>query len=79
MTSSDTVQKNMNALYSARKNVIAAENSEKIGRALRHQVRTYAYDECDNGDKVYFKRKHFKGWKGASVEMEKDGQAVLVK
>ena len=37
-TSSEIIRKNMNALHSARKNIIQAENSEKIRRALWHQV-----------------------------------------
>ena len=57
--SSDVVRKNINARCSARKNFTTTENSEKIRRALRHQVRTYVDDEYDNGDKVYFKRKDF--------------------
>ena len=46
----------MNALCKACKNFTAAENSDKIRRVLRHQVRTYAGSQYDNGDKVYFKR-----------------------
>ena len=69
----------MNALYSARKNYVAAENSEKIRRALRHQVRTYADENYENGEQVYFKRKNYKGWKGPSVVLGKDGQTVIVK
>ena len=78
-TSSDIIRKNMNALYSARKNFIAAENSEKIRRALRHQIRTYADEIYENGDKIYFKRKSFKGWKGPGIVIGKDGQTVVVK
>ena len=66
-TSSEIIQKNMNALHSARKNFIQAENSEKIRRALRHQVRTYADEVYENGEKVYYKRKDHKGWKGPGI------------
>lgn len=41
-------------------------------RALRHQTSTYGNDEYENGEKVYFKRKDFKVWKGPGVVMGKD-------
>ena len=79
VSSSDIIQKNMNALHSARQNFIAAESSEKIRRALRHKVRTYADVIYENGDRVYYQRKNFKGWKGPAVVLGKDGQFVLVR
>ena len=41
-TSSDIIRMNLNAMYSARKRYVEAESSEKIRRALRHKVRSYA-------------------------------------
>ena len=61
----------MNTLCGTCKNFIAAKNSEKIRRALSHQNRTYADEEFNSGDGVYFKRKDFKGWKGHGVFLGK--------
>lgn len=79
VTSSDIIRTNMNAMHSARKNYIAAENSEKIRRALRHKVRTYSDVVFNNGDKVYYRRKNFKGWKGPGVVLGQEGQFVLIR
>ena len=79
VTSSDIIRNNLNAMHSARKNYMAAEASEKIRRALRHKVRSYADVSYVNGDKVYYRRKNFKGWKGPAVVLGQDGQFVLVR
>ena len=57
----------MNTLHSARNNFIQAENSKKIRRTLRHQVKTYADEIYENGQKVYFKSRNSSGWKGPGV------------
>ena len=63
-TQSELIQKKLSALHAARQNFVKAESSERIRRALRHQVRTYSEEVYVPGDKVYFKRKDFRGWKG---------------
>ena len=78
-TSSDIVRTNLEAIHSARKNYIAAENSERIRRALRHQVRTFSDVKYETGDRVYYKRKNVKGWKGPAVVLGQDGKFVLVR
>ena len=48
-TMSAVVAENLNVLHTARRVYIQAESSEKIGRALRHQVRpsiAAAYHFC---------------------------------
>ena len=77
-TSSDIIRKNMNAMHVARQKFIEVESSEKIRRALSHKVRSYADVAYNNGDKVYYKRKNFKGWKGPGIVLGQDGQFVLV-
>ena len=62
----------------ARESYIQAESSKHIRRALRHNVRTYADERYCNDDKVYHRRKNFKGWQGPSVVLDQDGQYVLV-
>ena len=36
-------------------------------------------EKYSNGDKVYFNRKNYKGWKGPRVLLGKDERKVLVK
>ena len=79
ISSSDIIRQNMDALHSARGNYIASESSERIRRALRHNVRSYSDVVYENGDRVYYRRKNFKGWKGPAVVLGKDGQFVLVR
>ena len=69
----------MNAMHSARKEYMEAESSEKIRRALRHKVRSYADVVFSNKDKVYYRRKNFKGWKGPAVVLGQEGQFVLIR
>ena len=78
-TSSDIIRKNLEALHSARKNFIQAESSEKIRRALRHNVRTYADESFNNGDPVYYKRRKKSGWSGPATVLGQDGQFVPVR
>ena len=67
-TSSDIIRKNLTAMHAARENYVKADSSERIRRALRHKVRTYAEERYENGDKVFYRRKSVNGWKGpASV------------
>ena len=40
VTQSELIAKNLNAMHAARKAFIQQEPSEKIRRALRHQIRT---------------------------------------
>jgi transposase InsO family protein len=74
-TSNDILYKNLQA----RENFIQAESSEKIRRALRSNVRSYADVTYENHDKVYYRRKNFKGWKGPGVVLGQDGQFVLIR
>ena len=78
-TSSDIIRKNMKAKRKAGESYIQAESSERLRRALRHNVRTYADGRYCNGDKVCYRRKNFKGWKGLGVVLGQDGQYVLIR
>ena len=78
-TSSDIVRKNLQAIHSARKSYVEAENSEKIRRALRHKTRKYSDHKYSQGEKVYFRRRGVKGWKGPATVLGFDGYTVLVK
>ena len=76
---SDLVRENLNALHKARENFIKSESSERIKRALRHNVRTYAEVEFSPGEKVYYKRRADKGWKGPAKVLGKETNFVLIR
>lgn len=78
-TTNDIIRNTMAAIHVSRQKFIECESSEKIRRALRHKVRSYANVKYGNGDKVYYKRKSFKGWKGPGVVLGQDGQFVLLR
>ena len=78
-TTFDIVRNTMNAIHVSRQKMVECESSEKIRRALRHKVRTYANVRYCNGDKVYYRRKATKGWKGPAVVLGQDGQFVLLR
>ena len=77
-TSSDIVRRNLNTLHDARKNFIKGESSEKIKQALRHNVTTDCEENYQNGDKVFYKRRPVKGWKGPATVLRKEGNFVLI-
>lgn len=78
-TTSDMVRKNLNALHSARRNFLEAESSERIRRALRSNVRTYADEDYATGDQIYYRRQGFKGWRGPAKVLGREGQFVLIR
>ena len=69
----------MEEMHKTRQNFVQAESSEKIQRALRHKVISYADLKYSNGDKVFYRRKNFKGWKGPGVVPGQDGQFVPIR
>ena len=78
-TENEIVRMNMNARYSAKVGHIEAENSEKIRKALRSKVRSYAEEEYVSGQKVYYKRQNTKGWRGPAVVLGSEGKFVLIR
>ena len=69
----------MNALYDARKNFTKAESSERIKRALQHHVRTYCEENYHNGNKVFYKMRAVKGWKGHAAVLGKERNFVFIR
>ena len=55
-STNEVVLKNLQIIAAARKAFIEAESSEKIKRALSHNVRTAAAMKYISGDSVYYKR-----------------------
>ena len=79
MTSSDLVRKNLNAMHKARENFVKSESSDRIRRALKYNVRTYAELDFQPGEKVYYKRRKTKGWKGPAKVLGKETNFVLIR
>ena len=78
-TSSDVVASNLNAMHSVRKQFIQCEASEKLLRALRHQIRTYSDVQYNVNDDVYFRRNKDGKWQGPAKVIGVDGKQVLMK
>jgi hypothetical protein len=78
-TTSQMVADNLNAVHSARIEFLKSENSEKIRRSLRHQVRCDDIYDLHNGDSVYYKRLNSDMWHGPGVVIGKDGRQVLLR
>ena len=73
------VRDNLNAMHTARQDFIKCESSEKIKRALRHNVRSSSVEDVTNGDEVYYKRNDDYKWHGPGKVIGRDGKQVLVK
>ena len=78
-TSSEIIRKNLNALHKAREAFISSENSERLKRALRHNIRTSGGSRFYTNDKVYYKRMDSKHWKGPGTVLGQDNKQVLIK
>ena len=78
-TTASIIRENLNALHTARQAFLASESSEKLRRALRHNIRTSGDIKYVTGDKVYYKRAAETRWRGPAVFLGQDGQQVLVK
>ena len=77
-TISETLGKHLSALHAGRMAFIKAETSEKIRRALRHQVRPSGRI-FQNGELVYYKRDDNQEWKGPGTIIGQDGKIVIIK
>ena len=73
------LQDNLNALHKARKAFIELESSDRIKRALSHNIRTSSEINYISGDSVYFKRPDQGSWHGPGKVLGQDGQQVLIK
>ena len=76
---SKAVAENLRSMHNARQAFIKSESSEKISRALCHNLRSYKDDVFVTGDSVYYKRNDSKRWKGPGKVIGVDGQQILVK
>ena len=73
---SEMFAKNLNTLHTSRKAYIQSECSERIRRALRHQIRP-SNTIYQTGDKVYYLRDN--QWRGPGKVKGQDGKVVFVR
>lgn len=78
-TPSDMVRDNLNALHLARQEFVKAESSERLARALRHNVRSSDLNDVQNGDEVFYKRNDNHEWHGPGIVIGRDGKQILVR
>ena len=75
---SDLVRTHLNAMHSARQAFIQNESSEKLKRALLHQVRPSGEKFC-SGDVVLYRRHQDDKWRGPGVVIGQENKQILVK
>lgn len=73
------VRNNLNALHAARRAFTQAESSERLKRALCHNVRESDPGDMHYGDEVFYKRLDSPEWRGPGTIIGKDGKQFLVK
>ncbi|XP_066915082.1 uncharacterized protein [Clytia hemisphaerica] len=76
-TTSERFYQHLNSLHSGRRAFIKAESSERIRRALRHQLRSHS-EIFEVGDAVYYKRESSNKWKGPGKVIGQDGKTIFV-
>ena len=76
---SNLVEENLRAMKAARIAHVKAESSERIRRALSHNIRSSGDVKYVNGDSVYYRRKDDSRWRGPGTVIGQDGQWVLVR
>ena len=62
-----------------RENFIKADSSEKLKRAIKHNIRTHVDTVYKQGHIVFYKRANNTTWKGPGTIIGTDGQQVLIK
>ena len=78
-SSSDIVRNNLNAMHVARQQFMKFESSERLRRALRHNVRPTDGSNIASGDEVYYKRNESPEWRGPGIVIGRDGKVFIVK
>ena len=77
--SSQVVRDNLLKLKVAREAFIQAEHSERIKRALRHNIRPSGGNKFLNGDLVFYKRNDSRRWKGPGRVIGSESSNILIK
>ena len=76
---SQLVRENLNAMHKARQSYVKSEASEKIRRALKHNIRTYSEETFHPGEKVFYKIRQEKKWRGPAKVLGKESNFVLIR
>ena len=76
---SDVISDNLNCIKSARKAFIEAESSERIKRALVHNIRPGSDNKFFVGDIVFYKRNDSRRWKGPGKVIGHESSNILIK
>ena len=75
----EIIRHNLNAMHTARHAAIQIESSERVKRALRHNVRPTDTADIEINDKVYYKRNSEDQWRGPGTVIGKDGKQIFVR
>ena len=76
---SDVISDNLNCIKSARKAFIEAESSERIKRALVHNIRAGSDNKFFVGDIVFYKRNDSRRVKGPGKVFGHESSTILIK
>ena len=74
----EDIAKHVAALQTCREGYIQAESSERIRRALRHNVRE-GNEALLPGETAFYKREHDKSWRGPGTILGIDGKIVFLR
>ena len=77
--SSQIVADNLSGIAAARKAFVEAESSERVKRALSHNIRSSGKNKFFTGDVVYYKRNDCRKWRGPGKVIGQDSQQILIK
>ena len=77
-TISEMFAKHLNALHAGRRAFLQAETSERICKALKHQIRSLG-GQFQIGDKVFYKRDNDHKWKGPGKVIGQDGKISFIR
>ena len=78
-TSQDIITDNLNAMKMSREAFMKAESSERIKRALKHNISAGNNKKFFLGDLVYYKRNDSHKWKGPGKVIGTESSNVLIK
>ena len=77
--STDVLMENLNTMRKAREAFIHAESSERVKRALRHNIRSSSDNKFFTGDLVLYKRNDCRRWKGPGRVIGSESSNILIK
>ena len=75
---SQNIMKHLNVLHAARRAYTKAEASERIKRALRHNIRT-SEEQFHQGEKIFYKRDDCNRWRGPGKVIGQDGKILFIR